>query len=495
MYRRSCGVLMHITSLPSPYGIGTLGKTAEKFADWLKSAGQSWWQVLPIGPTGYGDSPYQPFSSFAGNPLMIDLDELCEHGLLNRADCERADFGADPAFVDYEKISATRNELLHKACGNFVDDVGYTSFIREEADWLDDYALFTALKGKFGGKPWTEWDEDVKFRKPDALEKYKEELKEEIRFVKWCQYIFFRQWNRLHSYCNSKGIGIIGDIPIYVSPDCSDVWANPELFELDEKLCPKRVAGVPPDYFSATGQLWGNPLYDWAEMKRTDYDWWIKRVKKSAQLFDLLRIDHFRAFDTYYAIPYGHKTAEKGTWENGPGMELFNAIKERLGKVNIIAEDLGDIFDSVKKLLADSGFPGMRIVQFGFNPENADNDHLPHNYPKNSVCYTGTHDNATIMQWFKEADGKSAKMAKNYLRKGRFERFSDCAIRNAYASPSFLAVIPMQDILGLGKSARMNLPSTLGKHNWSWRMQENQLKAKYAERLRELAAVYMRIKK
>lgn len=486
---------MHITSLPSPYGIGTLGKTAEKFADWLKSAGQSWWQVLPVGPTGYGDSQYQPFSSFAGNPLMIDLDELCEHGLLNKSDCENADYGADPEFVDYEKISATRNELLHKAFTKFVDDVGYTSFIREEAEWLDDYALFTALKSRFGGKPWTAWDEDIKSRVPSAMEKYKEELKEEIRFVKWCQYIFFRQWNRLHSYCNSKGIGIIGDIPIYVSPDCSDVWANPELFELDEKLCPKRIAGVPPDYFSATGQLWGNPLYNWAEMKRTGYEWWIKRVKKSAQLYDMLRIDHFRAFDTYYAIPYGHKTAEHGTWENGPGMDLFNAIKAQLGRVNIIAEDLGDIFDSVKKLLADSGFPGMRVVQFGFNPENADNDHLPHNYPKNSVCYTGTHDNATIMQWIKETDAKSAKMAKKYLHKGRFERFSDCAIRNAYASQSFLAVIPMQDILGLGKKARMNLPSTLSKSNWSWRMQPNMLKAKRAERLYELAETYMRLKK
>ncbi|MDE7361348.1 MAG: 4-alpha-glucanotransferase [Oscillospiraceae bacterium] len=495
MNKRSCGVLLHITSLPSPYGIGTLGKTAEKFADWLKSAGQSWWQVLPIGPTGYGDSPYQPFSSFAGNPLMIDLDELVEHGLLSKADCDNADYGADPSFVDYEKISATRDELLHKAFGKFVDDVGYTSFVREEAEWLDDYALFTALKRRFGGKPWTEWDEDIKSRQPAAMERYKEELKEEIRFVKWCQYIFFRQWKRFHSYCGSKGVRLIGDIPIYVSPDCSDVWASPELFELDEKLCPKRVAGVPPDYFSATGQLWGNPLYNWTEMKRRGYEWWIKRVKKSAQLYDMLRIDHFRAFDTYYAIPFGHKTAEHGTWENGPGMDLFNAIRSQLGSVNIIAEDLGDIFDSVKKLLADSGFPGMRVVQFGFNPENADNDHLIHNYPKNSVCYTGTHDNATIMQWLKETDGKSAKMAKNYLHKGKFERFSDCAIRNAYASSSFLAVIPMQDILGLGKKARMNLPSTLSKDNWSWRMQPQMLKPKTADKLRVLAETYMRLGK
>lgn len=491
---RTCGVLMHITSLPSPYGIGTLGKEAEKFADWLVSAGQSYWQVLPIGPTGYGDSPYQPFSSFAGNHLLIDLDELCEHGLLDKSDCENADYGADPEYVDYDKISKTRNELLRKAFAKFVDDVGYTSFVLEESSWLEDYALFIALKGKFGGKPWTQWEEDIKLRRPAAIEKYSEELKDEIRFVKWCQYIFFRQWNRFHGVCKAKGIQIIGDIPIYVSPDCSDVWANPALFELDERLNPKRVAGVPPDYFSKTGQLWGNPLYNWQEMKKTRYDWWIKRVKKSAQLYDMLRIDHFRAFDTYYAIPYGNETAEHGNWEQGPGMDLFNEIRKQLGDVSIIAEDLGDIFDSVKKLLAESGFPGMRVVQFGFNPENSDNDHLPHNYPKNSVCYTGTHDNATIMQWFKEADAASKKMAKRYLNKGTFDKFNVCAIRAAYASPSFLTVIPMQDILGLGKRGRMNVPSTLGG-NWGWRMQTKQLKSKHAALLKDLAVTYMRDKK
>ncbi len=482
---------MHITSLPSPYGIGTLGKDADRFADWLQSAGQKYWQVLPIGPTGYGDSPYQPFSSFAGNPLMIDLDELCEHGLISRTDCENADYGADPSYVDFEKVSKTRDTLLRKAFSKFTDDVGYTSFVLEEADWLDDYALFTALKREFGGVSWTLWNDDIKQRRPEALEKYREALKDEIRYVKWCQYIFFRQWNRFHGVCKSKGISIIGDIPIYVSPDCADVWANPQLFELDERLDPKRVAGVPPDYFSKTGQLWGNPLYNWSEMKKSGYEWWIKRVKKSEQLYDMLRIDHFRAFDTYYAIPFGSETAEHGKWENGPGMDLFNAIHERLGDVNIIAEDLGDIFDSVKKLLRDSGFPGMRVLQFGFNPENADNDHLPHNYPKNSVCYTGTHDNATIVGWLKDADDKSAKMAKRYLQKGLFDRFNLCAIRAAYSSPSFLTVIPMQDVLGLGVKGRMNVPSTLGG-NWSWRLLKRQLRAKDAAKLRALAETYMR---
>lgn len=491
MKKRSCGVLMHITSLPSPYGIGTLGKDAERFADWLVSAGQSYWQVLPIGPTGYGDSPYQPFSSFAGNPMMIDLDELCDHGLISKADCEQADYGADPSYVDYGKINATRDTLLRKAFANFVDDVGYTSFVLEEAEWLDDYALFMALKREFGGVSWTEWKDEIRQRRPEVLEKYKEELKDEIRYVKWCQYIFFRQWNRFHGVCKNKGISLIGDIPIYVSPDCADVWANPQLFELDERLNPKRVAGVPPDYFSKTGQLWGNPLYNWNEMKKSGYDWWVKRVKKSMQLYDVLRIDHFRAFDTYYAIKSGEPTAEHGNWEQGPGMDLFNTIKAQLGEVNIIAEDLGDIFDSVRKLLRDSGFPGMKVLQFGFNPENSDSEFLPHNYPRNSVCYTGTHDNATIVGWLKEADKQSAAMAKRYVNKGLFDRFNYCAIRSAYASPSFLTIVPMQDVLGLGVKGRMNVPSTLGG-NWSWRLQKRQLKAKDAQKLKELAETYMR---
>lgn len=494
MEKRSCGILMHITALPSPYGIGTLGKEAERFADWLKKAGQKYWQVLPIGPTGYGDSPYQPFSSFAGNPFMIDLDQLVEEGFITREACLNADFGADPSYVDFEKIAATRKELFHQAHKDFRDDVGYTSFIMKEADWLDDYALFTALKEKFGGKPWTQWDDDIKLRRPEAVERYTNELSEEISYVKFVQYIFSRQWDSFHRYCNRNGISIIGDIPIYVSPDCADVWANPELFELDERLNPRRVAGVPPDYFSATGQLWGNPLYNWEQMKLTGYDWWIKRVKKSAQLYDMLRIDHFRAFDTYYAIPYGHKTAEHGTWEKGPGMDLFNTIKKELGDVSIIAEDLGDIFDSVKELLKDSGFPGMRVFQFGFNPENSDNDHLPHNYPENSVAYTGTHDNATIMQWYKEADDKSRDMARRYIKKGLFEKTNMAFIRNVYASPSKLAIIPMQDVLGLGKEGRMNVPSTLGG-NWNWRMKQGALTDHTADKLRALAYDYLRLNK
>lgn len=488
---RSCGILMHISSLPSPYGIGTFGKEAERFADWLKQAGQKYWQVLPIGPTGYGDSPYQPFSSFAGNPLLIDLDELAENGFITRKAIEDSDYGADPTYVDFDKVRKCKMELLREAFAGFTDDVGYTSFVMDEQEWLDDYALFAALKDKFGGRPWTEWDEDIKLRKPEAIKKWREELKDEIKFVKFVQYIFYRQWDRFHRYCNKNGIQIIGDIPIYVSPDSSDVWAQPELFELDEQRNPKRVAGVPPDYFSATGQLWGNPLYNWEEMHRTGYKWWLARIGKAKENYDMLRIDHFRAFDTYYAIPAGHKTAEHGTWEKGPGMELFNAIKNDLGDVNIIAEDLGEIFDSVKVLLKDTGFPGMRVLQFGFNPDNTDNDHLPHNYPVNCCAYTGTHDNAPIMQWYKEADSRTKAMAKRYLKPNFFEKFNMCCIRTIYASPASLAIVPMQDILGLGKESRMNIPSTVGG-NWSWRMLSGKLSPQMAEKLHELTVTYFR---
>lgn len=488
---RSCGILMHITSLPSPYGIGTFGKEAEHFADWLRDAGQKYWQVLPIGPTGYGDSPYQPFSSFAGNPLLIDLDELVENGFLTKKSVEEADYGADPSYVDYDKVNKCKMALLRDAFAGFTDDVGYTSFVMDEQDWLDDYALFTALKEKFGGKPWTMWDDDIKMREPEAMKRWQDELKDEIKFVKFVQYIFFRQWDRFHRYCNKNGIQIIGDIPIYVSPDSADVWAQPELFELDEQRNPKRVAGVPPDYFSKTGQLWGNPLYNWEEMHNTGYKWWLKRIGKSKKNYDMLRIDHFRAFDTYYAIPAGHQTAEHGTWEKGPGMELFNAIKNDIGDVNIIAEDLGEIFDSVKELLKDTGFPGMRVLQFGFNPDNTDNIHLPHNYPANCCAYTGTHDNATIMQWYKESDPKSRAMAKRYLKPNLFEKFNMCCIRTVYASPANLAIIPMQDVLGLGKEGRMNVPSTLGG-NWNWRMLPGKLTVSKAEALKDLADTYFR---
>ena len=482
---------MHITSLPSPYGIGTMGKEAESFIDWLKASGQSYWQVLPLGPTGYGDSPYQSFSTFAGNPLLIDLDSLVDMGLLNREQCENSNYGADPTFVDFEKVSASKMTLLREAFSKFEEDVGYLSFVKNEADWLEDYALFMAIKEENDKVSWQNWSEDLRLRKPEALEAAAGRLEDDIAFWKFLQYIFYSQWEHLKAYANKKGIEIIGDIPIYVSPDSSDVWANAYLFDMDGDLKPKNVAGVPPDYFSETGQLWGNPLYNWEAMKKENYSWWISRIEKAISLYDIVRIDHFRAFDTYWAIPYGEKTAINGQWKNGPGMDLFNAVKKELGDAKIIAEDLGDIFDSVKVLLKDSGFPGMRVLQFGFNPNYDENDHLPHKYPENSVCYTGTHDNSTVMGWYKNADEKSQAMCKRYLKPRPFEKLNKTMIRELYKSNCALAVVPMQDVVGLDDRARMNIPSTIGG-NWKWRALKKYFNAKNARYLKDLAEAYFR---
>lgn len=481
---------MHITSLPSPYGIGTFGAEAEKFVDWLKSAGQKYWQVLPVGPTGYGDSPYQSFSTFAGNPLLIDLDDLVKSGLLTKEKCT-ADYGNDPACVDYDKVTPIKMKLLREAYRNFEEDAGYLAFTRAEKEWLEDYALFMSLKGSNNQVAWNNWNDGLRLRKAEAIEDARERLKNETGFWKFVQYIFYRQWDRLKTYANSNGIQLIGDIPIYVSPDSADVWANPELFLMDKSLNPKSVAGVPPDYFSATGQLWGNPLYDWAAMKKENYAWWIKRIEKAAKLYDIVRIDHFRAFDTYWAIPYGEPTAVNGKWEQGPGMDLWNAVKEKLGGVSIIAEDLGDIFDSVKELLKDSGFPGMRVLQFGFNPESSDNDHLIHRYPVNSVCYSGTHDNSTVMGWYKAADEKSRAMCRKYLKPRPFEKLNIAFIRELYKSSAGLVIIPMQDVIGLDDRARMNIPSTVGG-NWKWRAKAGQITPKQAAMLKDFSETYYR---
>lgn len=491
---RSCGVLMHITSLPSPYGIGTFGAQAEKFVDWLISAGQEYWQVLPIGPTGYGDSPYQSFSTFAGNPLLIDLDELVRSGLITQQMCDDADYGADPTFVDFAKVTRTKMALLREAYSKFSEDAGYLSFTEREAFWLDDYALFMAIKEKNELVSWTQWSDELRLREPEAMEAAKERLASQISFWKFIQYTFYTQWERLKSYANRNGIKIIGDIPIYVSPDSSDIWANAEFYETDSDKRLTRVAGVPPDYFSATGQLWGNPLYDWKKMKEDGYAWWIKRIEKAASLYDIVRIDHFRAFDTYWAIPAGESTAVNGKWEQGPGMDLWDTVKAKLGDPPIIAEDLGDIFDSVKELLKASGFPGMRVLQFGFNPNSDDNDHLPHRYPQNSVCYTGTHDNSTASGWYKSADAASQAMCRKYLKPRLFEKINKTMIRELYKSEAGLAVVPMQDIIGLDDSARMNIPSTLGG-NWKWRAQKKHFTEKSAAYMRDLAQTYYRAPK
>lgn len=482
---------MHITSLPSPYGIGTFGKEAEAFVDWLKQAGQKYWQVLPIGPTGYGDSPYQSFSTFAGNPLLIDLDALVAAGLLSKEKCEEADYGADPTYVDFEKVTRTKMALLREAFSEFEENVSYLSFVKNEADWLEDYALFMAIKEENNNVSWLQWKDDLRLRKPEAIAEAASRLEAEVDFWKFIQFTFYSQWERLKDYANKNGIKIIGDIPIYVSPDSADVWANSYLYDMDENVMPKTVAGVPPDYFSATGQLWGNPLYNWEAMKKEGYSWWISRIEKAASLYDIVRIDHFRAFDTYWAIPYGEKTAVNGEWKNGPGMELFNAIKKQIGEPPIIAEDLGDIFDSVKVLLKETGFPGMRVLQFGFNPNSDDNDHLPHRYPVNSVCYTGTHDNSTVMGWYKGADEKSRAMCRRYLKPRPFEKLNITMIRELYKSSCGLAVVPMQDVIGLDDTARMNIPSTLGG-NWKWRSLKKHFSNKNAAFLRDLAETYYR---
>lgn len=490
--KRSCGILMHITSLPCNEGLGTLGKPAFKFVDWLKSANQKYWQVLPIHPTGYGDSPYQSPSAFAGNPLLIDLWELVDMGLLKPDDIKGREYGEDPTSADYEKVIAQKNLLLHKAFGEFKEDVAYLAFIQEQAWWLDDYALFMAIKEENELRSWLTWDKSFRKRDEKTLKAFAEDNINSIKYHRFVQYIFFMQWKKLKAYANKNGISIIGDIPIYAAMDSSDVWAQPQMFSMDIELNPTMVAGVPPDYFSATGQLWGNPLYNWERMEQDGFRWWISRIDHATNLFDIVRIDHFRAFDTYYAIPADAKTAEYGNWKNGPGMKLFNAVNEALNdkNVNIIAEDLGDIFDSVKQLLKDSGYPGMRVLQFGFNNEHSDNAHLCHNYPENCVAYTGTHDNDTIIGWLKSADSRAARMAKSYVHTNILEHKNVSFIRSVYQSPATLCIIPMQDVLGLDSKARMNIPSTLGG-NWSWRMKKMPSAAS-AKMLRKLTEAYLR---
>lgn len=482
---------MHITSLPSPYGIGTFGNDAERFADWLKSAGQSYWQVLPLGPTGYGDSPYQSFSAFAGNPLLIDLDDLVQQGLITRESCAAADYGADPSFVDFEKVTRTKMALLNDAFKHFNEDVGYLSFVKDEAMWLEDYALFMSIKEGNDNRPFWEWEKKLCNREPEAMKRAEEQYVDRTGFWKFVQYIFYNQLTKLRRYCNRNGIKLIGDMPFYVARDSADVWAHPDIFQLQSPGVPSAVAGVPPDYFSATGQLWGNPLYDWYAMKKENYAWWAARLKKSLDMYDLVRIDHFRAFDTYCSIPAGDSNAVNGKWMQGPGMDFWNEMKKQLGELNIIAEDLGEVFDSVKQLLSNTGFPGMRVMQFGFNPKNEDNDHMPHNYISNSVAYTGTHDNDTVMGWAKE-NKAAAAVAKKYCRASCiFAPLNKAMIKTLYSSASDLAIVPMQDVLGLKSGARMNIPSVLGG-NWKWRILPKQITQKSAEWLAENAKVYCR---
>ncbi len=495
---RSAGILLSVTSLPGRYGIGCFSKSAYDFVDWLREAGQTCWQILPLGPTSYGDSPYQSFSTFAGNPYFISLEELTEEGVLTKKECQSADFGKRADDIDYEKIYKNRYPLLHKAYerSRISEDPDYVCFVEENRWWLADYALFMAVKERFGGAPWTEWAEDIRLRRDYAMDYYRRELYFDIEFQQYLQYKFFSQWKKLKAYANEKGIQIIGDIPIYVAMDSADAWAHPELFQLDERNMPAAVAGCPPDGFSATGQLWGNPLYRWEYHKSTGYDWWMSRMWFCFQMYDVVRIDHFRGFDEYYSIPYGEETAVNGHWEKGPGIDLFRCMEQRLGKHQVIAEDLGYVTDSVRKMVQESGFPGMKVLEFAFDSRDSGSasDYLPHNYAENSAAYTGTHDNETIAGWFRSITDEERQMARDYLcdQHTPAEELYKSFIALVMRSRSDLCIIPMQDYLGLDNQSRMNQPSTLGK-NWKWRLVKGELSDELKEEILAITRRYGRM--
>lgn len=477
---RTAGILMPISSLPGRYGIGCFNLRAYEFVDFLRDAGQTYWQILPIHPTSYGDSPYQSFSTFAGNPYFIDIEALISEGVLSYAECDSIFFGDTEDDINYAALYEGRKRLLTMAYrrSQISENSEYQKFAADNHWWLEDYALFMALKDFFGGKCWYEWPEDIRLRYGYALDHYRRELYFDIEYQKYLQFKFFQQYGWLKNYANSQGVKIIGDIPIYVAMDSADTWANPQLFQLDGNNIPTAVAGCPPDGFSATGQLWGNPLYRWDYHRETGFDWWLTRLWYVYQLYDVTRIDHFRGFDEYYSIPYGHKTAESGHWEKGPGIELFRRAEEALGWHEVIAEDLGFVTDSVRQLVRDSGFPGMKVLQFAFDSRDTGSarDYLPHNYTENAVVYTGTHDNDTTIGWFGAISDEGWNLAREYL----CDYYTPDVemdlpfIALAMSSVARMCIIPMQDYLGLGTEARMNTPSTIGC-NWRWRMTNDQL--------------------
>ena len=489
---RKSGILMHITSLPNPYGIGSVGKCAYEFVDFLCEAGQAYWQILPLSPTGYGDSPYQSFSTFAGNHYLIDLDLLIGEGLLKQEEADAVCWSRDEGRVDYGCLYNNRSKLLHLAYERFTAHEAFEKFISDNADWLEDYALFMALKETFHGSHWQSWPESLVMRDPEVLAQYRRELADSIGFHYFLQYVFFRQWAALRNYANQKGIRIIGDVPIYVPLDSADVWSNPALFQLDGSGRPKAVAGCPPDSFSADGQLWGNPLYDWEKMKETGFAWWIRRLAAAARMYDVVRLDHFRGFESYWAIPAGDRTAAGGSWQPGPGLDFIRTIQAALPSLNFIAEDLGYVTSEVRQLQEDSGYPGMKVMQFAFDSREKA-DYLPHTYPVNSVCYSGTHDNLTMQQWFDEAAPEDIAMARAYLGLNEEEGLVRGMIRACMASVSRLCVIQMQDYLELGAFARMNFPGTLSANNWTWRAQKGFITEELTKRIFETTQRYGRV--
>ena len=492
---RSNGILMHLSSLPSLYGIGTMGKTARDFADFLCEAGQKYWQLLPICPTGYGDSPYQSFSTNAGHPYFIDLDELKNDGLLDGSEYENIDWESTPDRVNYGALYQKRYPVLRTAVKNFLQnpDAEYSVFCDENAFWLDDYALFMALKNAFGGAAWYSWPGEYKNRDEETLLKAVQEHADEVNFWKAVQYLFFKQWKQLLCYINSKGIKVIGDLPIYVSLDGVDVWSHPELFQLDENKQPKEVAGCPPDGFSADGQLWGNPLYDWDYHEKTNFTWWTNRIEYLCKVYDVLRIDHFRGFDTYFAIPFGDTTARNGVWKQGPGMKLFNAVEKFIGKQPIIAEDLGYLTDTVKQLLADSTFPGMKVLEFAFDKRDANSvEYLPWKIPANSIGYIGTPDTDTACGWMNTANPDDVAFATEFMNLNAEEGYNWGMMRTLWASNSDTTIVQFQDLLGLGSEARMNTPSSVGA-NWQWRALPGSFNSELAQLLRHKMEIFDRL--
>ena len=486
---------MHITSLPGPYGVGTMGKQAFSFVDFLKEAGQRLWQILPLSPTGFGDSPYQSCSAFAGNHYLIDLDSLVEEGLLDRNEISGIRWCRKEEKADFGLLYNNRLKVLRLACDRFKANGGfesgeYETFLAENQSWLMDYAAFMVLKDRHGGKPWYEWEDCCKFWCQDGLEL--SDMTGEICFYCFVQYLFFRQWNALHRYANENGIQIIGDVPIYVPLDSVEVWSNPELFQLDKKLDPIAVAGCPPDGFTEDGQLWGNPLYRWDVHKKQGYRWWLNRMRYAGTMYDVIRLDHFRGFEAYWSVPYGHKTARYGKWVKGPGMSFVKALKKGLPDLPLIAEDLGFLTQEVLDLRDAGGWPGMKVLQFAFDPKEP-SDYLPHTYIQNTVCYTGTHDNMTMRQWFETATPEEVEFAVTYMNLSKKEGYVWGAIRTALASVSDVCIIQMQDYLNLGGKARMNFPGTLSDSNWTWRVKDGIINKDLAKKIREMTRCYARI--
>ncbi len=489
---RNSGILMHITSLAGPYGVGTMGKHAFAFVDFLKRSGQSCWQILPLTPTGYGDSPYQSCSTFAGNHYLIDLEKLIEEGLLRHEEVDHIDWCWSETKADFGRLYNNRLKVLRIAYSRFNGGQDFDAFCAENNSWLYDFALFMALKDKFNGQPWYSWDDKLKFRDGHTMWCVGQELRDEIRFYHFVQFIFYKQWNALHAYAAANGISIIGDVPIYVPLDSVDVWSNPGLFQLNERLDPVAVAGCPPDAFSADGQLWGNPLYRWDLLEKDGYQWWLRRLGAAGKLYDMVRLDHFRGFEAYWSIPYGDTTAKNGHWVKGPGMNFINALKNGLPHVRFIAEDLGFLTQEVLDLRDDSGYPGMKVLEFAFDSREP-SDYLPHTYTRNTVCYTGTHDNMTMRQWFDTATPEAVAYAKEYMNLSEQEGLVWGTIRTAMASVSDLCIIQLPDYLNLGGEARMNFPGTLSDANWTWRVRGDMVNDHLAWKIRKLTELYCRL--